>query len=282
MASKALVAFMSLARNIFCSFERCFPRLGTTVRRLYRRLWLAREVATGRYRTKPRHVVHFADYERSATGETIPLVWNVTWKTASLPAAFQPNWDTIRALHAEPRWSHRIWTDADIDAFVTQHYPHRRAAYDALPKHIMRIDLFRYMLMHVHGGIYSDLDVRMFKPIDDLLADCSLLLAAESDRITDGNFIAQHFLASVPGHPFWEALLRAALDKPLDVIREYKDPVETTGPTFVTRIWRSCPSRFGAKVVTRVHLCPPSMLAHPEFTIPKQCYGIHECTGTWR
>lgn len=273
---------MSLLRSAFGLLERWLPAPARFVRRLYRRLWLTREIFTGRYRPHPRQTAHFPGYEHSDARGGIPLAWNVTWKDEALPPRFQPNWDTIRALHPSPRWSHRIWTDSDIDAFVSLHYPHRRAAYDALPKHIMRIDLFRYMLMYVQGGIYSDLDVRMYKPLDPLVADCTLLLAAETDVATDHNFIAQHFLASIPGHPFWEHLLSAALDRPLEVIRAYDDPVETTGPKFVTRIWRTQPNGFGAKVLTRVHLCPPAMLASAGFDIPEQCYGIHECTGTWR
>ena len=270
------------ARRIFHALERLSPTCGRAVRHGYRRLWLARETITGRYWPNPKTCVHFPNYDRCDTQFCIPRVWNVTWKTHSLPDHFLTHFKKIQDLHPSPRWSHRIWTDPEIDAFVSHHYPQRREAYDALPQHIMRVDLFRYMLMHVCGGIYSDLDVRMFKPIDDLISDCRLLLAAETDRPTESNFIAQHFLASAARQPFWEQLLHEALDQPLDIIRSYGDPVEATGPKFITRVWRANADQYAAKVVTRVHLCPPAMLGTGGFSMPVRCYGLHECTGTWR
>lgn len=262
--------------------DRRVPWLGRTARRAYTRIWLGREMASGRYQPAPRFVSHFPDYERSTADRRIPAIWHVTWKSLPLPDDFTTNWDRIRVLHPGPRWAHRVWTDGEIIDFVHTHFPGRQRAFEALPKPIMRVDLFRYMLMHVHGGVYSDLDVWMLRPLDDLINDCTLLLAAETDRLNDANFIAQHFLASAPGHPFWEHLLHAALDQPLDVIRGYGDPVSFTGPIFVTRIWRQTAAGVGAKVAPRVNLCPPAMLRRQGFALPAACYGIHECTGTWR
>jgi hypothetical protein len=122
----------------------------------------------------------------------------------------------------------------------------------------------------------------MFKPLDPLIDDCTLLLAAESDRIDDDNFIAQHFMASTPGEPLWERLIAAALDRPLDEIRAYDDPLTTTGPAFVTRVWRDDPGQCRAKVLMRVCMCPPSILGRPGFPVSSESYGLHDCTGTWR
>lgn len=270
----------AIAKRAVESLEAAAPFVGRAVRNWHRRRWLSREIASGRYEPHPGRVVHFPDYKLNSPTRSIPKVWHVTWKSETLPREFQANWEVIRSIHPTPRWDHRIWTDAQIRDLVDHYYPARRAAFDALPRQIMRVDIFRYMLMAVHGGVYSDLDVRMFKPLDPLIDDCRVLLAAESDLIDDDNFIAQHFMASAPGEPFWERLIAAALDRPLDEIRGYTDPLTTTGPAFVTRAWRDDPGR--AKVLMRVCMCPPSILGPPGFPISPDTYGLHDCTGTWR
>ena len=277
-----MAAARAIAKRAVDGIEAVVPPVGRTLRNWHRHRWLNREIASGRYEPRPNSLVHFPEYERATKERSIPKVWHVTWKSATLPDAFHANWDRIRSLHPEPAWDHRIWTDAEIEDLVERNYPRRRAAFDALPRQIMRVDVFRYMLMAIHGGVYSDLDVRMFKPLDPLIDDCTLLLAAESDRIDDDNFIAQHFMASAPGEPFWERLIADALDRPLDEIRAYADPLTSTGPAFVTRVWRDHPDRRRAKVLMRVIMCPPSILGRPGFPVSPASYGLHDCTGTWR
>jgi len=281
-ASRDSKGFRGTVRAGLQWVDRTAPWAGLVLRRARTRAWLRREIRSGRYLPTPPFVSHYADYEHSAASDRIPRRWHATWKSSDLPDEFRRNFERLRELHPAPAWTHRVWSDDEIMDFAQTHYPDRKDAFEALPKHIMRVDLFRYMVMFVQGGVYSDLDVWMFRSIDELLADARLVLAAETDVVTDPNFIAQHFLSSVPGHPFWEDLLHAALDRPLDAIRGYGDPVSATGPVFVTRIWRASAAKYRAKVVPRVCLCPPAMLRRQGFTLPSQCYGIHECVGTWR
>jgi mannosyltransferase OCH1-like enzyme len=184
----------------------------------------------------------------------------------------------IRVLH--PTWEYRLWTDDDIDHFVRAHFSHYVDAFFALPKKIMRIDVFRYMLMFVHGGVYIDLDYELFKPIEAFVQDCDLLLPAEDDNVDAPNHLAQQLLASAPGHIFWADVIRSVLELPPGQIQRLADPVNDTGPHLVTRVHRRNPSRYAAKVPRRNFFCPE---ACPHSTpIPKEAYGIHHCAATWR
>ena len=259
----------------------CPPAYDAMMRWHYRR-WLRREEAAGNYLPNPSQPVHFNGYQRPLSHSPIPRLWHVTWKTESLPPLFADVHRTITSLHASPPWTHTIWTDAAIEDFVSRHFPQYREAFAALPRQIMRVDVFRYMVLFVQGGVYCDLDFRLFKPIDDMIADCTLLLPAESDSHHSPTFLAQHFLAGIPNHPFWADLVRVALDQPLKTIREYGDPVMTTGPGFVTSVWKSAPEKYGAKIPMRVYFSPPSMLAEFPDKISPLSVGLHDCTGTWR
>ncbi|MEI8226786.1 MAG: glycosyltransferase [Planctomycetota bacterium] len=262
--------------------RRVWPAGYQAVTRWHHRRWLDKEIASGRYVPVPASDVLRADYERSRDGDRIPRVWHLTWKSNSLPPRFAAVRNTIEKLHPAPPWIHKLWTDASITDFVENHYPEYQKAFAALPRQIMRVDIFRYMVLGVEGGVYCDLDFRMFRPVDAMISDCRLLLPAESDRAGSETFLAQHFLAGAAQHIFWSDLIENALGRPLDVIRNYTDPVMATGPGFVTRVWRAAPERYHAKIPMRVYFSPPSVLAESPQLISPLSFGLHDCAGTWR
>jgi hypothetical protein len=218
---------------------------------------------------------HMRNYSHSLQ---IPRQIHQTWATTELPPMFLSLARQVRALH--PEWEYRLWTDADIRQFVLSNFRHFSDAFFALPLKIMRIDMFRYMLMFIHGGVYLDLDYELFKPIDAFIADCDLLLPAEDDDVNAPNHLAQQLLASVPGHTFWSDVIRSVLELPPEQIRRLSDPVNDTGPHLVTRVHRRSPSKYAAKVPRRNFFCPEA--CPHRIPIPKESYGIHHCAATWR
>lgn len=92
------------------------------------------------------------------------------------------------------------------------------------------------------------------------------------------------FFASVPGHPFWKALIDAIASDPPQ--GDNFDVEAATGPRFVTRIYNEQPDS-ASDIYT-----PHRQLFHPP--IPRtarqyramvrsgESYGIHHCHGTWR
>jgi len=206
----------------------------------------------------------------------IPRIIHQTWKTGKLPRKFVKNQEAILALH--PRWEYRLWTDKDIDVFVDTHFPSLSSKFQALPLKIMKIDMFRYMLMYVHGGVYVDLDYKFFKPLDAWVADCDLLIPAENDNVNAPNFLGQGLLASCPEHLFWQDVIKEVFDRTAEELWRLVDPVDDTGPHLITRVFKRNPERYGIKISKRVFFCPPPR-GRP---IPEESYGIHECAGTWR
>jgi mannosyltransferase OCH1-like enzyme len=242
---------------------------------------IAKAIASGQFQTEPAEVAHFVDYERAGPGRQIPKIFHQTWRSTELPVYFRGNRQRVLDLHPSPPWQHQFWTDDEINRFVAGNFPQYWDAFQRLPRMIMRVDMFRYMALAVYGGVYADLDFRMFKPIDDMIADCALLLPGENDDYTQENFIGQHVLASCPGHEFWYDILKECLDQPAEVIARYEEPLDTTGPYFVTRMWRRHYQSYGAKIPMRIFLATPTD-DFSGMTMPEESYGVHECSGTWR
>ncbi len=65
-------------------------------------------------------------------------------------------------------------------------------------------DALRPFLLHGFGGLYVDLDVQCFRSSAEWLAPYTLVLQSE---YKEGRDIVNSVMASVPGHPFWKAII---------------------------------------------------------------------------
>ena len=137
---------------------------------------------------------------------TVPRVVHVTWKTRDLPdwgAACVASW---AALH--PRWTLRIWADADVDGLLEVRGDEAlRSAYAALPSGAARADLARYAILRAHGGVYCDLDVQCLRSFEPLLAAYDGRRAAVVGRETAGGRCGNAVLVSCAGHGLWDEVL---------------------------------------------------------------------------
>ena len=89
-----------------------------------------------------------------------------------------------------PDFEVRVYEDHDASAFIHQHFSsHVAAIYDTLPLGVMRADVWRYAVLYVHGGIYTDSDTTCVRPVESWLssedertwANCGLLVGAATE-----------------------------------------------------------------------------------------------------
>ena len=97
--------------------------------------------------------------------------------------------------------------------------------------------------MHAFGGLYIDLDVQCFRSVEDSLLGHDIVLQSE---YRGGRDIVNSIMASVPGHPFWKAIITQMLE-----VHSYGRPLPHA----------SCICGLQADFM-RVHteVCPPSMI----------------------
>jgi mannosyltransferase OCH1-like enzyme len=160
---------------------------------------------------------------------TIPRIIHQTWKTRRIPNRWR-RWQRTWIDH-HPDWEYRLWTDDDLHELVSRRFAEISPRLSALPKPIMKVDAFRVLLLLAHGGVYVDLDYECLKPIEPLLAGHSCVIAKEpyehARELYGLEWLPSNaFLASVPGHPFWEHYLRCIFAGGTPG----QDPVAATGP----------------------------------------------------
>jgi mannosyltransferase OCH1-like enzyme/UDP:flavonoid glycosyltransferase YjiC (YdhE family) len=221
---------------------------------------------------------------------TISNILHQTWKDAHVPSqftAYQRSWQ-----EHHPGWRYYLWTDADNREFLHRHYPWFLPIYDNYPAPIMRADAVRYFILHHFGGIYADLDAECVRPLDPLLADKEIVFGLEPEQHLRKHqergypldrLVTNAFMASVPGHPFWEHVFRFLIG-----FHRAPNPLDATGPFLVTRAVESYDSPASIVIYPASMLSPLtserpwhelSLEEHDQLV--KSAYVLHHWVGTW-
>jgi mannosyltransferase OCH1-like enzyme len=83
-----------------------------------------------------------------------------------------PNFSRLVNSWKASGWDYSFYTDDDAARFLTEYFPPEvREAYDMLVPGAYKADLFRYCVLFIFGGVYSDVDVMLSADLDVLLED---------------------------------------------------------------------------------------------------------------
>ncbi len=223
-------------------------------------------------------------------GQVIPQIIHHTWKNKDIPEAMQGWYESWQRFH--PGWQFRLWTDEDCRQLIVDEYPWFLPIYDAYPQHIMRVDAVRYFIMHRFGGVYVDLDYEALRSLEPLLEGHQLALTTEPpahmhNYIVHGNrlnhLVSNAFLASVPGHPFWEFVF--------DLLASWQSaggPLDATGPFLLSRAYNGYANQ-NQLFLLPYQLLSPLSSAEPWSNLPQQirwlvkkdAFAIHHWHGSW-
>lgn len=93
------------------------------------------------------------------------------WKVPVTDPEF-PNKDLVANWKNEnPTYKYNLYTDAEIHDILETHFsntvPEVVEAFDLMPNKIIQSDFSRYLLIFLFGGVYSDIDTDLKKPVDN-------------------------------------------------------------------------------------------------------------------
>ena len=168
----------------------------------------------------------------------IPRLIHQTYKSeAQIPLEWQESPRSWRQYH--PSWIYCFWSDQDLRQLVQDHYSWFLPLYDSLKYTIQRIDAARYMILHRHGGVYSDLDYRVLCPIDQFFQgndnNHAIYLVVSCN---DGGY-SNSLIASPANSPFWIECLKEIEHRVLRQRHEWWNlekhvyVLHTTGPAMI-------------------------------------------------
>ena len=92
-----------------------------------------------------------------------PYIWQ-TYKTKDLPEQAEAARQTW--ISNNPGWKCELYDDKDIEKYIKSSWPNKMYKFfKELPIGVMKADLWRYLILKTHGGVYSDIDSECLKPI---------------------------------------------------------------------------------------------------------------------
>lgn len=162
--------------------------------------------------------------------QLIPKIIHQTYINESIPAHWKGPQQSCLDLH--PDYEYKLWTDKKSREFIAAEYPWFLETFDGYPYPIQRADAIRYFVLHHFGGIYIDLDDGCNRSLDPLLSYSAWV------RRTLPTGISNDAMGATPRHPFF----LKAIDSLTDYNRRWPLPYITvmasTGPLFLSIIWR--------------------------------------------
>lgn len=207
---------------------------------------------------------------------------------SEFPKEYKRCQKTVFEHHAD--FEYKLYDEHDMENIVKTHCPEYLEAWNNLPRMIMKIDMFRIMLMYVFGGIWVDFDYHFFKTFD-LLEHKIVLTCNKEDEHGNPISVANALMASQPNQPFWKNILDSFFnqikktDKPIRYQSEW-DVIRETGPQFLSKIWKEYLPKEDIYVPERKLFHPPSLNSTYNYKYIQELresgiYGIHFCTSLW-
>eukprot|EP00871_Galdieria_phlegrea_P001183 jgi/Galph1/2065/GphlegSOOS_G764.1 len=195
--------------------------------------------------------LYFRENRKGVTN-TIPSIIHQIWyaeNDANIPEILQDSSKSFQTLNKEAVYL--LWQKRDIDEFIATFFPSFNSVFSKIPKHILKADFLRFLLLLYFGGIYSDIDTFCLKPISNWtngLNEISLITGYEASLRDDLKW-QQHpvgpkplardvqltvwSLGACPFHPLVSKVIQSALQKATYMSREQLqnyDVLEFAGP----------------------------------------------------
>jgi len=224
--------------------------------------------------------------EMKEQGQVIPRILHQTWKTAHVPDRYRQLVGRARELN--PDWKYCLWTDNDCRNLIAQLHPRDLAMYDALPLHIMRIDVIRYFIMQDVGGFYLDLDYELLKPLEPYLGASLVLPCNRDPKLGEQPSLGNAIFGSARGHAFWGRVLDALRQAPpLEGNYDFHGVIDATGPGFLSRVFSQIQEPWKQEIQTPDRWIfhpprPPSPRRRQAIIDRGDSIGIHHCFFTWQ
>jgi len=174
----------------------------------------------------------------------IPKKLHFTYKTERVPEKFQENLNVWKKMC--PNWEIHYYSDAMIFDFFEEHFPEYLSDLSKITVGAVLADLFRYAVLYIHGGMYTDIDTIPLKKIPMNWLSYQTVLGYEFQlEKCIGEFwykhdvICQWTMLTVPKNP----LFKEALSKCIQNLREInfhfsavRDVIQATGPLLFTSL----------------------------------------------
>jgi hypothetical protein len=153
------------------------------------------------------------------------IFWDFTDKNRPLTEITEFNTCRNSWLNHHQNWTAKLWDKPDMNEFVKKYFPQYFEAWDNLDKKIKKVDMFRYMVLYIEGGLYVDLDIECFINFNSLIEkyqNYDIILYCHG---TENSEICNNgIMISKPNNQFWIKMIEYGFEN------QSKNVLGCTGP----------------------------------------------------
>ncbi|KAK9466836.1 nucleotide-diphospho-sugar transferase [Lipomyces arxii] len=208
---------------------------------------------------------------QTANPQLMPKIIHQTWKNDTVPEQWKSAQESCLSLH--PDFEYKLWTDESSRQFIAEEFPWFLETFDSYPFNIMRADVIRYFVLEHFGGIYIDLDEGCKVRLDPLLTYPAWVRRAEPTGVSNS------VMGSTPHHPFYMNLMLQLKNYNFNWGVPYITVMYSTGPLFVSVIWKQF-KRWATTDAEQVWILPPPT-ADSAYFVDLHGSSWHEDDAEW-
>jgi len=139
----------------------------------------------------------------------------------------------------------------------------------------MRVDVFRFFLLHHFGGVVIDMDYNLYKPFD--LLDYKVILPNNRDDLHKEKVFGNCIMASEKDNRFWIFCINEAIgNKRYEKYITNNDMFRFAGPNFMYECYMKYDNKQDIYTPERKLFHPPTPDGYKG-----DSYGIHRCMCHW-
>ena len=118
----------------------------------------------------------------------VPYFVHQTHETASevdrssVCCASRRSWRSYLDRISKGTGQYVLWSASDRDHFMKLEHPDVYDIWRILPLNVMKVDVWRYAVMHRYGGIYADIDLTVKDNAPDLFSEDGLVCSTENSE----------------------------------------------------------------------------------------------------
>ena len=140
-------------------------------------------------------------------------------------------------------WELHLYDDQQVLEFLKANFDKDVVeAYNNIYPKAYKADLFRYCILYIYGGVYSDVKNVPLQPISNILSEDVDFISVKDRYLKDFEFdgyIFQAFLCSKSKHPFFKKVIEMIVENSRNSYYG-NDPLSPTGPNLLGRAVNIC------------------------------------------
>ena len=163
----------------------------------------------------------------------IPKKLFLTYSSENLPQRYRSNLKRWKEVCVD--WEVHFFTDEKIYQLFKQYFAEHYADVVKIPYGAMLADFFRYAVLYIYGGLYTDIDTAPLKRIPEEWLSYDAVIGHEV-QAKDCTFFCQWTLLSRPGYSLFSKALNGAIKRLRENQYFGEKILEISGPLFFTEI----------------------------------------------